>query len=66
MIKINALKSGKCTVFVNKGTYFGGMTYVFSKIKEIKKDSIIVTTSNFESEIKLEEVSVILMRQKVE
>jgi len=61
----NELISGKCTVFVNKGTYFGGMTYAFSEIKEIKKDSIIVTTGRFESEISLEEVSVIFMSQKV-
>lgn len=62
----NELISGKCTVFVNKGTYFGGMTYAFSEIKEIKKDSIIVTTGRFESEISLEEVAVIFMSQKVE
>lgn len=60
------LVTGKCTIYLNKGTYFGGMTYLFSEITEIKQDSIIVFTGKFESEIRLDEVSVILMKQKAQ
>lgn len=56
----------KCKIYVNKGTYFGGMTYLFSEITGIKQDSIIVFTDKFESEISLDEVSVILINQKAE
>lgn len=65
-IRNDKLITGKCTLYVNKGTYFGGMTYFFSEITEIKQDSIIVFSGKFESEISLDEVSVILMNQKVE
>lgn len=61
-LKKDELICGKCSVYVNKGTYFGGMTYAFSEIREVKEKSIYVTTGKFESEISLDEVSVILMK----
>lgn len=62
----NGIITGKCTIYVNKGTYFGGATYFLSKITEIRQGSIVVSTGKFESEISLDDVSVIFMSEKVE
>ena len=64
--KNDSLLTGRCTVYINKGTYFGGMTYAFSEITEIKRDSIKILTGTFEAEQSLADVSVILMNQKAE
>lgn len=60
----NELMLGKCTVYVNKGTYFGGVTYAFSAIKEQKGNRIVVATGKYETELSLDEVNVIFMSEK--
>ena len=43
----NDIIYGKCTVYVNKGTYFGGNTYVFSEIVSCVEDTIEIHTGKF-------------------
>lgn len=62
----NELVTGKCTAYINKGTYFGGMTYLFSNIKEVTKDNITLTTGKFVSIIPIEDISVIFMSELAE
>ena len=54
----------KCTVYVNKGTYFGGMTYAFSEIMEVTSIEIVITTGKMQSTVPVCDVSVILMKEK--
>lgn len=61
----NELLTGKCTAYINKGTFFGGMTYAFSSITDISKDSITISTGNFQSVVSLCDVSVIFMNEKI-
>lgn len=57
----NKLICGKCTVYVNKGTYFGGNTYAFSNIEKISDDTIEILTGKFNTMESINDVSVILM-----
>ena len=61
----NEFLTGKCTAYINKGTFFGGMTYAFSSITDISKDSITISTGNFQSVVPLCDVSVIFMNEKI-
>lgn len=56
---------GKCTVYANKGTYFGGMTYLFSAITEVLENEIVVKTGEFVAKVPKKDVSVILMKEKL-
>ena len=64
-IRLEELTLGKCTVYVNKGTYFGGMTYLFSSITEILENEIVIKTGKFVAKVPKKDVSVILMKEKV-
>ena len=61
----NDIIYGKCSVFVNKGTYFGGNTYAFSEIVSCVEDTIEVHTGKFVAKESLEDISVILMSDKI-
>lgn len=61
----NELILGKCTAYINKGTFFGGMTYAFSSIADISEDSITIATGDFQSVVPLCDVSVIFMNEAV-
>ncbi len=61
----NDIVYGKCTVYVNKGTYFGGNTYAFSEIVSCAEDAIEVHTGKFVAKESLEDISVILMSDKI-
>ena len=43
----NDIIYGKCTVYVNKGTYFGGNTYAFSEIVSSVDDTIEIRTGKY-------------------
>ena len=58
--------TGKCKIYTNAGTYFGGNTYLFSEITEILENGFKVKTGEFVSMVSLEEMSVILMKEKLE
>ncbi|MBQ8569235.1 MAG: hypothetical protein IJ446_08455 [Oscillospiraceae bacterium] len=60
----NEIDCKACTVYANKGTYFGGMTYAFSSIASVKETGIEVHTGEFTAELSWEELSVILYRDK--
>lgn len=62
---VDELKLGKCSVYTNKGTFFGGNTYLFSQIEEIKEDTLVLKTGEFISEINLSDISVIKMKEKI-
>lgn len=62
----NDIVYGKCTVYVNKGTYFGGITYVFSEIVSCAEDAIEIHTGKFVAKESLEDISVILMNDKID
>ena len=62
----NEIIHGKCTVYVNKGTYFGGNTYAFSRIEKITESDIEVHTGNFITNISYSDLSVILMSDRIE
>ncbi len=64
-LRIEELVTGKCTVYANKGTYFGGMTYLFSAITEVLENEIVVKTGEFVAKVPKKDVSVILMKEKV-
>ena len=61
----NDIIYGKCTVYVNKGTYFGGNTYVFSEIVSCVEDTIEIHTGKFVAQESLDDISVILMSDKI-
>lgn len=64
-LRINELNCGKCTVYVNKGTYFGGNTYLFSEITEVSGEEIVIKTGEFVARVSLSDVSVIKMKSEV-
>lgn len=64
-VENNELKTGKCTVYANKGTYFGGETYLLSSIDKITDEGIIIRTGKFESTVTYDNISVILMKDKI-
>lgn len=61
----NDIVYGKCTVYVNKGTYFGGNTYAFSEIVPCAGDAIEIHTGKFVAKESLEDISVILMSDRI-
>lgn len=61
----NELLCGGCTVYINKGTYFGGMTYAFSTIEKVTATGVEVHTGKFVAQVPWEDLSVILMRDKI-
>lgn len=61
----NEILCGKCTIYVNKGTYFGGQTYAFSSIEKIDSDEIEIHTGKFVTNLLFNEVSVIMMSDKI-
>lgn len=61
----NDIIYGKCTVYVNKGTYFGGNTYAFSEIVSCVEDTIEIHTGKFVAQESLDDISVILMSDKI-
>lgn len=61
----NEITPGKCTVYVNKGTYFGGNTYAFSSIEKITESDIEVHTGTFVANVSFDDLSVILMSDKI-
>ena len=61
----NELAYGKCTVYVNKGTYFGGNTYAFSSIEAVADDKAEIHTGKFVANESLSDISVILMSDKI-
>lgn len=62
----NEILCGKYTVYANKGTYFGGMTYAFSYIEQVSKDGIVVRTGKFKSIVSYDQLSVIYMTDKIQ
>ena len=52
-------------MLANKGTYFGGMTYLFSAITEVLENEIVVKTGEFVAKVPKKDVSVILMKEKL-
>ncbi len=64
-VEQNNIVYGKCTVYVNKGTYFGGNTYAFSEIVSCVEDRIEIHTGKFVTKELLEDISVILMSDKI-
>lgn len=65
-IEHNEFVCGKCTVYVNKGTYFGGNTYAFSSIESVAEDKAEIHTGKFTATESLSDISVILMSDKIE
>ena len=61
----NEIVCGRCTVYTNKGTYFGGNTYAFSSIEKVSESDIEVHTGKFIANVSYEELSVILMSDKI-
>lgn len=61
----NDIICGKCTVYVNKGTYFGGNTYLFSEIVSWMEDAVEIHTGNFVAKESFGDISVILMSDKI-
>lgn len=53
-----------CTAYANKGTYFGGMTYAFSKVDKVTDAFIGIQTGKFYAEVSWDDISVILLRDK--
>lgn len=64
-VKQDDMICGKCTVYVNKGTYFGGNTYAFSEIVSHTEDAIEIHTGKFVAKESFDDVSVILMSDKI-
>lgn len=62
----NEIVCGKCTVYANKGTYFGGQTYAFSNIEKVTETGIEVHTGKFVANVSYDELSVIMMADKIE
>lgn len=64
-VEQNDIIYGKCTVYVNKGTYFGGNTYAFSEIVSCTEDIIEIHTGKYVAKESFENISVILMSDKI-
>ena len=62
----NEIVCGKCTVYANTGTYFGGNTYAFSSIEKVSETGVEVHTGKFVSNVSFDELSVVLMSDKIE
>lgn len=63
--RLMELLCGRCTVYVNAGTYFGGTTYLFSEITEVSDGQIVIKTGKFTARVALEDVSVIQMKEAI-
>lgn len=61
----NSIECGKCTAYVNKGSYFGGNTYMFSCIESVSDNGVTIRTGEFISEVSYDELSVIQMKDKI-
>lgn len=64
--EVSEISLGKCSVYVNKGTFFGGSTYLFSKLERVDDTRIIIQTGDFHTTISLHDVSVLLMSDKID
>lgn len=60
----NDIKCGRCTVYANKGTYFGGSTYLFSSIENVTDNDVEIHTGKFVSRLNFDELSVIMMSDR--
>jgi transcriptional regulator with XRE-family HTH domain len=60
----NVIDCLDCTAYANKGTYFGGMTYAFSKVEKVSDDGIGIQTGRFYAEVSWDDISVILYRDR--
>jgi len=65
-IEKNSIVLGKCTVYTNKGTYFGGNTYAFSSLEKVIKSGVEVHTGKFVANVSFDELSVIIMSEKID
>lgn len=61
----NDIILGKCTIYVNKGSYFGGNTYLFSEINSIQDDCLGIKTGDSVSFVDYKDISVIKMSEKI-
>lgn len=61
----NEIACGKCTVYANKGTYWGGQLYAFSSIEDVTNTGIEVHTGKFVSTVSYDDLSVIMMTDKI-
>lgn len=61
----NDLILGKCTIYVNKGTFFGGNTYAFSSAVSCDGTVMEIHTGKFIATELLEDISVILLSDKI-
>ena len=57
----NEIECGKCTIYVNKGTYFGGQTYAYSSIENVSNGGIEIHTGKFVTNVSCDDLSVIMM-----
>lgn len=62
----NNLVCGRCTVYVNKGTYFGGNTYAFSSIVTYDEEKVEIYTGKFTAVELLQDISVIMLSDKID
>lgn len=62
----NNLVCGRCTVYVNKGTYFGGNTYAFSSIVTYDEEKVEIYTGKFTAMELLQDISVIMLSDKID
>lgn len=60
----NDIKCGRCTVYANKGTYFGGSTYLFSSIENVTDKDVEIHTGKFVSRLNFDDLSVIMMSDR--
>ena len=60
----NVIDCLDCTAYANKGTYFGGITYAFSKVDKVTDECIGIQTGKFYAEVSWDDISVILLRDK--
>lgn len=60
----NVIDCLDCTAYANNGTYFGGMTYAFSKVEKVSDDGIGIQTGKFYAEVSWDDISVILYRDR--
>lgn len=60
----NDIKCGRCTVYANKGTYFGGSTYLFSSIENVTDNDVEIHTGKFVSRLNFDDLSVIMMSDR--
>ena len=62
----NQLPLGKCTLYTNKGAYFGGMVYNSCEITQLLSQQITICTGQFEAQVPIEDVAVIFMKEKLD